>query len=167
MGHSVPRLHAPADKRGASLTRIPAAAETAGVDILVGNPVTQLLVQDGRVVGVHVEGPRCGAYDLHASSVILAANGFGNSSELRAKFLPDVVDAPYLGAEGSTGEAITWALDLGAATANMGAFQGYAAVADPHGSITSWTTVEQGAVLVDPSGTRIGDESGATPASRP
>jgi fumarate reductase flavoprotein subunit len=160
VGHSVPRLHAPPDKRGASLMQdLLAAAKDAGVDILVGNPVTELLVEDGKVVGVHVEGPRCGSYDLRASSVILAANGFGNSSELRAKFLPDVVDAPYLGAEGSTGEAMTWALDLGAATANMGAFQGYAAVADPHGSITSWTTVEQGAVLVDPSGRRMGDES--------
>lgn len=160
VGHSVPRLHAPPDKRGASLMQdLLAAAKTAGVDILVGNPVTELLVEDGKVVGVHVEGPRCGSYDLRASSVILAANGFGNSSELRAKFLPDVVDAPYLGAEGSTGEAMTWAFGLGAATANMGAFQGYAAVADPHGSITSWTTVEQGAVLVDLAGKRMGDES--------
>lgn len=160
VGHSVPRLHAPADKRGASLMRdLLAAAGAAGVDVLVGNPVTALLVEDGTVVGVHVEGPRCGSYDLRANAVVLAANGFGNSSALRARFLPDVVDAPYLGAEGSTGEAMTWALDLGADTANMGAFQGYAAVADPHGCITSWTTVEQGAVLVDPSGRRMGDES--------
>ncbi|MDT9591476.1 FAD-dependent oxidoreductase [Nocardioides zeae] len=160
VGHTVQRLHAPADKRGASLMRdLLAAVERAGVDVLVGNPVTELLVEEGRVVGVHVEGPRCGSYDLRARSVILAANGFGNSAELRARYVPDVVDAPYLGAEGSTGEAMSWALELGAATANMGAFQGYAAVADPHGSITSWTTVEQGAVLVDPSGRRMGDES--------
>jgi fumarate reductase flavoprotein subunit len=160
VGHSVPRLHAPADKRGASLMKdLLAAAEKAGVDVLLNTPVTELLVEDGRVVGVHVDGPRCGSYDLRASAVILAANGFGNSTSLRARFLPDVGDVPYLGAEGSTGEAMTWALDLGADTANMGAFQGYAAVADPHGSITSWTTVEQGAVLVDPEGRRMGDES--------
>ncbi|GAA1941757.1 FAD-dependent oxidoreductase [Nocardioides hwasunensis] len=160
VGHSVPRLHAPADKRGASLMKdLLAAADRAGVDVLVNNPVTELLVEDGAVVGVHVDGPRCGSYDLRAGAVILAANGFGNSSSLRARFLPDVGDAPYLGAEGSTGEAMTWAMDLGAATANMEAFQGYAAVADPHGSITSWTTVEQGAVLVDPDGRRMGDES--------
>ena len=160
VGHSVPRLHAPLDKRGASLMGdLLKAAESAGVDVLVGNPVTELLVEAGEVVGVHVEGPRCGSYDLRSHGVILAANGFGNSAGLRARFLPDVVDAPYFGAEGSTGEALTWAMSLGAATANMGAFQGYAAVADPHGSITSWTTVEQGAVLVDPTGRRMGDES--------
>ena len=42
----------------------------------------------------------------------------------------------------------------------MGAYQGYAAVAYPQGSVLSWTTVEKGGVLVDRRGARFGDEAG-------
>jgi fumarate reductase flavoprotein subunit len=76
-----------------------------------------------------------------------------------ARFAPQAVGLEYLGAHGSTGEAVRWLLDLGATLGNAEAFQGYAAVASPHGSITSWTTVEHGGIVVDAHGARIGDES--------
>ena len=41
----------------------------------------------------------------------------------------------------------------------MAAYQGYAAVAYPHGSLLSWTTIEKGGILVNSSGHRFGDES--------
>jgi fumarate reductase flavoprotein subunit len=41
----------------------------------------------------------------------------------------------------------------------MGAYQGYAAVADPHGSLLSWTTIEKGGIIVNAQGRRFGDES--------
>ena len=43
---------------------------------------------------------------------------------------------------------------VAAALANMGAYQGYAAVADPHGSLLSWTTIEKGGVIVGPDAVR-------------
>lgn len=160
VGHSVERLHAPPDRRGASLMRdLLTEARRLDIELATGNPVTRLLVEDGRVVGVHVEGPRSGAYDLRSSAVVLAANGFGNSRQLLERWAPDILGAQYFGAEGSTGEALTWCLDLGARTGNMGAYQGYAAVAYPHGSIVSWTTVEMGGLVLSPDGRRMGDES--------
>jgi fumarate reductase flavoprotein subunit len=48
---------------------------------------------------------------------------------------------------------------LGAALGNIGAYQGYAAVSDPHGSLLSWTTIEKGGVIVNAAGKRFGDES--------
>jgi len=160
VGHTVERLHAPPDRRGASLMRdLLAEVKRLGVDVVTGNPVNRLLVEDGRVVGVHVDGPRSGAYDIRAHAVVLAANGFGASREMLEKWAPEILGAQYFGAEGSTGEAISWALELGAGTGNMGAYQGYAAVAYPHGSITSWTTVEKGGILLSPKGERMGDES--------
>lgn len=160
VGHSVPRLHAPPDRRGASLTRdLLAAVRRLDVDVVTGNPVAGLVTDDGRVTGVAVDGPRSGTYELRAPAVVLAANGFGNNKDMIARWIPGISGARYSGAEGSTGEAIEWAAALGARLANMGAYQGYAALAHPHGSIVSWTTVEKGGVMLSPDGERMGDES--------
>ncbi|MGH3316511.1 MAG: FAD-dependent oxidoreductase [Nocardioidaceae bacterium] len=160
VGHSVERLHAPPDRRGSSLMRdLLAAAQRSGVDIAVGNPVAELVVDDGEVVGVVVDGPRCGRYEISCRSVVLAGNGFGNDRSMLEDWIPAVTAAQYFGAEGSTGETIRWCLDLGAQPANMGAYQGYATVAYPHGSIVSWTTVEKGGVVLSPEGHRMGDET--------
>lgn len=159
VGHSVPRLHAPPDRRGESLMRdLLAAARRLDVEVVAGNPVTRLLVDGGRVQGVQVDGVRSGSYELRSGSVILAANGFGNNKAMLTKWAPGIVEAQYFGAEGSTGEALGWCTDLGARLLNMSAFQGYATVAYPHGSIVSWTTVEKGAVLLAPDGRRMGNE---------
>lgn len=160
VGHSVTRLHAPPTRKGEALVRdLVAAAERAGVDIVTGNPVVDLLTEDGRVTGVRVSGERSGTYEIHSRAVVLAANGFGNNKRLLEQWIPEIVGAQYFGAEGSTGEAIEWCTRLDAETANVGAYQGYAAVAYPHGSIVSWTTVEKGGLLLSPEGRRMGDES--------
>ena len=136
-----------------------AACERAGIDVLVGNPVSSLIVEDGQVRGVVVEGERAERYEIRSHAVILASNGFAGNKELLQRWIPDLADVEYFGALGSTGEAITWGLELGGYLQNEDAYQGYAAVAYPHGSILSWTTVENGAVLVDSTGKRLGDES--------
>ncbi|WP_255951299.1 FAD-dependent oxidoreductase [Streptomyces odontomachi] len=160
VGHSVQRLHAPPDRRGASLVRdLTAAAKRLDVEVVPGNPVTGLLIEGGRIAGVRVGDPGRGGEVLRSRAVVLASNGFGNNKEMIARWIPETGAARYFGAEGSTGEAITWARDLGARLLNMGAYQGYAAVAYPHGSIVSWTTVEKGGFLLAPDGSRMGDES--------
>lgn len=160
VGHSVTRLHAPPDRRGESLMRgLLAATRRQDVDVVTGNPVTGLLTEDGRVTGVQVDGSRSGSYELRGHAVVLAANGFGNNKQMLEQWIPEIVSAKYFGAEGSTGEALRWCIDQDAGLGNMTAYQGYAAVAYPHGSIVSWTTVEKGAVLLAPDGRRMGDES--------
>lgn len=159
VGHSVPRLHAPAARKGQVLVDdLVRACGAAGIDIALNNPVTSLIVEDGAVRGVRVGGERVGPYELRAGAVILAANGYAASAELVRQWAPDIAGATYFGAHGSTGEAIEWGVELGAATANLGAYQGYAAVAYPHGSIVSWTTVEMGGIMLDRDGRRLGDE---------
>ncbi|QWC84495.1 FAD-dependent oxidoreductase [Nocardioidaceae bacterium] len=159
VGHSVERLHAPPSRRGIDLSRdLVAACEGAGVDIVRGNPVAELLVDDGTVTGVVVDGERSGRHEIRSRAVVLAANGFANNRDLVARWAPDLVGLEYFGAHGSTGEAIEWGVQLGAQLRNRTAYQGYAAVAYPHGSILSWTTQEKGGVLVDATGSRLGDE---------
>ncbi|GAY09797.1 FAD-dependent oxidoreductase [Pseudonocardia sp. N23] len=160
VGHSVPRLHAPPSRKGQALVAdLLRAAEAADVEVLTHSPVDRLVVEDGVVRGVVVSGGRSGTYTLRCRAVVLAANGFGADAGMVARFAPDASGLEYLGAHGSTGEAVRWLLDLGATMGNASAFQGYAAVASPHGSITSWTTVEHGGIVVDVTGARIGDES--------
>ncbi|MDF1706164.1 MAG: FAD-dependent oxidoreductase [Aeromicrobium sp.] len=119
VGHSVTRLHAPPARQGSFLVKdLVVAAQRAGVDIITGNPVVGLTTEDDVVTGVQVDGPRSGRYEIRAGAVVLAANGFGNNRAMLERWIPEIVGAQYFGAEGSTGEAIEWALERGAATAN-------------------------------------------------
>jgi len=159
VGHSIERLHAPVSRRGADLADdLVSACGRAGVDIATGNPVADLLIEDGAVVGVVVDGPRSRRHTIRAGSVVLAANGYAANRDLLARWAPDLLGLEYFGAHGSTGEAIEWGIARGGQMRNQAAFQGYAAVAYPHGSILSWTTQEKGGVLVDATGSRLGDE---------
>lgn len=164
VGHTVPRLHAPADRNGANLTAdLVRACERAGVPIVTRTAATGLLsVGDGAtsvVAGVTVETPDGGFREIRSDAVLLASNGFGANRALLERWIPAMAETPYHGAAGSTGDAITWAEGLGAALANETAYQAYAVVATDEGDILSWTTVEFGAVIVGPDGRRLGDES--------
>jgi fumarate reductase flavoprotein subunit len=154
IGHAVERLHAPRSRRGQDLVddllRFVAERD---IPIAVGNRAESLLVEDGRVVGAMVDGET-----VAARKVLLATNGFAADRDLVAEYCPEIAVAEYFGAPGSTGDAIRWGRELGAAFGNMGAYQGYAAVAYPQGQLLSWTTLEKGGILVGRSGQRFGNE---------
>jgi fumarate reductase flavoprotein subunit len=159
IGHSVPRLHAPISRRGQDLVDdLIAAVEKRDIPIAVGNVVRELIVEDDNVRGAVIDSGG-GPSRIAARKTILAVNGFAGDPELVRRFCPEIAGAQYFGALGSTGEAIRWGEALGADLANMAAYQGYAAVADPHGSLLSWTTIEKGGFLVGADGRRFGDES--------
>ncbi len=159
IGHSVPRLHAPVSRRGQDLVDdLVAAVEKRDIPIAVGNAVKELIVEDGAVKGAVIDSGD-GLSRITARKVLLAVNGFAGDPALVRRFCPEIAGAQYFGALGSTGEAIRWGEALGADMANMAAYQGYAAVAHPHGSLLSWTTIEKGGFLVGADGRRFGDES--------
>lgn len=159
IGHSVPRLHAPVSRRGQDLVDdMLAAVARRDIPLALGNPVTRLLVEGDAVHGavLHVAD---GEAEIHARDTLLAVNGFAGDPALVRRFCPEIAGAQYFGARGSTGEAVRWGEALGAALGNMAAYQGYAAVAYPQGSLLSWTTIEKGGILLDRDGRRFGDES--------
>jgi fumarate reductase flavoprotein subunit len=161
IGHSVPRLHAPASRRGQDLLDdLAAAAEQRGIVIASGNGARELIEEGGAVVGAVIETAQGEVTRVGAKKTVLALNGYAANRSLVEQYCPEIAGAEYFGARGSTGEAVLWGRQLGAALANMGAYQGYATVAYPQGSILSWTTVEKGGVLVDRRGARFGDEAG-------
>ncbi len=159
IGHSVPRLHAPVSRRGQDLVDdLLRFVEERDIPLAVGNAVEGLIVENGAVVGARIRTAE-GVSEMLAGKTILAVNGFAGDPELVKRFCPEIAGAQYFGARGSTGEAIRWGEEVGADFANMAAYQGYAAVAYPHGSLLSWTTIEKGGILVNSSGHRFGDES--------
>ncbi|MBV6304036.1 FAD-dependent oxidoreductase [Candidimonas humi] len=161
IGHRQYRLHSPPSRRGADLLDdLADAVARRNIPIVFGNGATDLVVDErGRVCGVQARTRDGACTTLAARAVILATNGFGNNRELLREFCPEVAAAPYGGATGSEGEAVLWGRELGADLANMGAYQAHASLADPHGSLVTWTVVEKGGFIVDASGRRFGDES--------
>src|SRR5689334_16626069 len=161
VGHSVPRLHAPASRRGQDLVDdFLAAAEKRRIPLALRNGARALITDaTGAVIGADIETSNGERHRITARKVILAVNGFAGNRDLVARFCAEVSGAQYFGARGSTGEAVLWGEQLGAALGNIGAYQGYAAVSDPHGSLLSWTTIEKGGVIVNGAGKRFGDES--------
>jgi len=160
VGHSVPRLHAPASRRGQDLVDdLLAAVAKRGIPLAVGNGASALIADaHGGVIGADIDANR-ERQRIIARKTVLAVNGFAGNRDLVARFCPEISGAQYFGARGSTGEAVLWGEALGAALGNIGAYQGYAAVSDPHGSLLSWTTIEKGGIIVNGAGRRFGDES--------
>jgi len=159
IGHSIQRLHAPVSRRGQDLVNdFLAAIEKREIPLAVGNAVEDLIVENGVVLGAKVNAGE-GVFEIRARKTILAVNGFAADPALVKQYCPEIAGAQYFGAQGSHGEAVRWGLKIGAALANMGAYQGYAAVAYPHGSLLSWTTIEKGAILIGADAKRFGDES--------
>jgi fumarate reductase flavoprotein subunit len=156
IGHSVPRLHAPISRRGQDLVDdLMSFVQKREIPIAVGNGAQELIVEGGAVAGVVMKD----GSSIRADKVVLAVNGYAGNRELVARFCPEIAGASYFGALGSTGEAVLWGEAVGAGLANMAAYQGYAAVAHPHGSLLSWTTIEKGGLILNSRGERFGDES--------
>ncbi|HEU0060478.1 MAG TPA: FAD-dependent oxidoreductase, partial [Hyphomicrobiaceae bacterium] len=168
VGHSVARLHAPASRRGQDLVDdLLAAVARRAIPLALGNGADELIAAGNAVVGARLKTASGESSSVHAAKTILAVNGYAGNAALVRRFCPEIAGAPYFGALGSTGEAILWGEALGAAFANIGAYQGYAAVADPHGSLLSWTTIEKGGIIINAAGRRFGDESAGYSAFTP
>ncbi|WP_144630224.1 FAD-binding protein [Bordetella genomosp. 13] len=161
VAHSVPRLHAPASRKGQDLVDdMVAAVQRRGIPLALGNAAIELDADAaGAVQGASTRSATGEAARIGARKTILCVNGFGADAALVRRHCPEIAGATYSGAKGSEGEAVRWGEQLGAALGNMASYQGYASVLDPHGELLSWTTIEKGGVFVNAQGRRFGDES--------
>lgn len=91
IGHSVPRLHAPASRRGADLVAdLLAAVEKRGIPLAVGNSAQQLVEENGRVVGAVIDNGDPKLTRVYAGGVLLALNGFAANRDLVRRFVPEI-----------------------------------------------------------------------------
>lgn len=76
-----------------------------GAEIRLNSEVTELVVDNGAVTGVMVDGPE-GIYTVKAKKVILCCGGIENNPELVAKYAPEIAGAQALCCPGNTGDFV-------------------------------------------------------------
>src|SRR5918993_516577 len=156
-GQSRYRMHGPRKSYGTELVRQLQGAVRGEpmITIHTDAPVNGLLSTGGRVTGVNTpEG------ELEARAGILALNGLGGDKGMVERGSgPEAASALYFGSPDNTGEGIRWGMELGAATDQMGSYQGHASVAAPDGPLVTWGAVVNGAILVNREGRRFGCET--------
>ena len=159
-GHSVPRMHSLPDKTGQALmAALTAACARAGVDILSEAQVTTLHADlQRRIRGVSFGRPDGTVEDIGCDALVLACSGFGGNPAMVASEIPELADAPYFGHSGNRGDAIAWGRALGAAVADMAAYQGHGSVATPHGILITWALMTEGGIQVNAQGRRFSNE---------
>ena len=97
------------------------SARDLGVDIRTDTRATQLIQQDGTVVGVVAENAGR-TVTVNAPSVVLATGGYGNNQELMAQYaLPEVPRNGVGVGEANNGDGLIMARDAGAQIVGSGA----------------------------------------------
>jgi flavocytochrome c len=132
-GHSYKRTHRPSNgMAGAEIMyqmqkAVRAYEKTGKLAILVDTKVTQLVMENDQVVGVMCESTVDGSVqEIRADNVILATGGFA-SDRSQGSYLdqnrPEYMSFPATAGDFSTGDGITLATALGAATRDMDKIQ--------------------------------------------
>jgi fumarate reductase flavoprotein subunit len=159
-GHSRLRMHAVPEQTGSALlARLLAAAESAEIAIITeARAGTLFAADDGRIGGVRVLRPDGAAEDIGCSALVLACNGYGGAPALLRRHIPEMAEALYFGHAGNQGCALRWGTALGAASSDLGAYQGHGSVAHPHGVLITWALMMEGGVQINSAGERFWNE---------
>lgn len=160
-GHSRLRHLCVPDRAGRTLHRHLLEAMEARPEITLIAPlrVTGFEPADGDWPVVVAERPDGTREALTTRALVLATNGYGANAELVQRHIPEIADGLYFGGDGSRGDALEIGGRLGADVGFLDSYQGHASVATPHGVLLTWTSVMNGAFVVNANGERFGDES--------
>ncbi len=159
-GMSVKRCHRPTDGSAVGTTLVPglvAAAEERGIPIRNLCEVTELVTNDGAVVGVVADDNNTPTV-YNAKAVILAAGGLGSNPEMIAQYRPDLKDFVSTNQPGATGDGYRLAEDVGAELVQMDQIQIHPTVEQTTHSLVAEGIRGSGAILVNVEGKRFFDE---------
>ena len=110
------------------------------------------------IAGLRIARPDGTAEAIGCGALVLACSGFGGNAELVRRHIPDMADALFFGHTGNKGDAVAWGTALGAATRDMGAYQGHGSVATPHNILITWALMMEGGIQVNAAGKRFSNE---------
>ena len=111
----------------ALINPLEAQAIRLGVDIYTGVKATNLLQENGTIVGAKATS-KTANYTINAKAVILATGGFDASAEMVAKYSPMATGDVVLSNKGNVGEGITMGIEVGAASEFKGGMIGFQSV---------------------------------------
>ena len=134
------------------------ACDAAGVEVWTSSPFIDLVVDDGRVVGVRAVHDGAPATVAARVGVLLASGGFERNAQMRSQAgQGTVAHARWtLGVPENTGDGIRAAVDLGAATDLLEDCWWAPGFPRPDGDVSFllWERVAPGLVMVDRDGSR-------------
>jgi fumarate reductase flavoprotein subunit len=160
-GHSCRRMHGTPNRTGAELMEgLHSAATGKGVKVLTSCAVTALFADStGFISGVRVEHGDGSREDIECDALILASGGFAANREMVAEHIPEIEAAQFAGHQGSTGDAIRWGTALGAAVADVHAYQSHGGLSQHAKMPVPWAHILHGGIQVNALGRRFSDES--------
>ncbi len=152
----------------ALVARMLRSARAAGVSLLDNAPMTRLVSENGRVVGVEIQ--RHGKTEVIRArkGVILASGGFSASLEWRRKYIPYPEHHVSFLPDGNTGDGLQSAIDLGAELEEGGhgnaAYTVMSVYHKPDGTLGKYPHVyldrpKPGCIAVNNEGKRFGNEA--------
>ena len=160
-GASVKRIHRPeVDGKtvpvGSYLVpRLEKVLKDKNIEILFGTPATEILVEDGEVVGV-----KAGDLTVRAKSVVIATGGFGANLEKVAEIKPELKGFVTTNVASITGDGIWMAQAIGADVVDLDQIQIHPTVEQETASLITEGVRGDGAILVNQEGKRFVDEVG-------
>ena len=132
------------------------------VPLWLNSSLTELMVEDGRVIGLGIESGGERRNVRAHKGVVLAAGGFERNAEMRREHLVAEPDTSYTsGSEGNTGDAIQAGMAIGAAVDLMDDAW-WAPTFMPPGrtpQIVIFERAKPGNIIVDAAGKRFANEA--------
>lgn len=163
LGALWPRTHSTGGGK-AIIDTLSSAAKKLGVEIMLETKGTELIVENGRVVGVKAQKADGSELILRANKgVVLATGGFGANPQMRAEYntyWPELpLDMPTTNSPHATGDGIVMAKAVGADLVGMGFIQLMPSAHPKNGSLFSgvWGSAET-QVFVNKDGKRFVNE---------
>lgn len=161
-GHSVPRGLYPKTHGGSEMiVKQKAKAEELGIQIKTLTSVTDLIVENDRVVGVMATNVQGQTITFNATKgVILATGGFGANIEMRKQYNSAYGEKYlYTGTPGTTGDGITMTKEVEADTTGMKYIQTYPVTNPKTGALSLLgNTRFNGGILINQEGNRFVEE---------
>ena len=167
-GASVKRIHRPVNADG-KVTAVGAYIvpileknlQDRNVQFLFDTTANEIIMKDGKAVGIKATGKDGNKVTINAKSVVIATGGFGANAEMVKKYKPELKGFATTNAEGAQGQGIDMATAVGAATVDMDQIQIHPTVhieEDGNAHLITEGLRGDGAILVNAEGKRFYDE---------
>lgn len=114
--HSKPRVMRWVDGAQGATKCFKESVAKSGTKVMLGTPVSELIVENGKVVGVKAKSNDGVLYTIKAPAVILTTGGFGANKDM---LVGNLKSALYYGVKSSNGDGHRMAMKIGAKTQMM------------------------------------------------
>lgn len=164
-GASVARQHRPVNDEGKVIAvgtflveHLSSTCAEMGIEIMTNTKVDEVLMEDGKAVGLHAIGKDGQNVVIHANSVIITTGGFGSNPDLIVKYRPDLEGYVSTNAPSITGDAIEFLTNAGADFVDLDQIQIHPTVVQKDGALISESLRGDGAILLNKEGKRFCNE---------